>query len=180
MDWNNVTPAELWNALREVDLLRPPRPVWEFCSGFSIPKNQAKWTSRLKCNGRRARRRHARRACVGRPRVRSRVRSCSSAAAACALPHHLIAASLSLQHPPTIAAASVLLHNQLPLDGRHLLRFLPDSAAPGVGGRGGGVVSAASVERPICSSFQVSAAVLDIAWDWSHRFGVTTALRSSK
>jgi len=51
MDWNNVTAAELWQALREVELLRPPRAVWEVLSGFTIPKNQAKWTSRLKCNG---------------------------------------------------------------------------------------------------------------------------------
>lgn len=27
-----------------------PRPIWEFFSKFSIPKNQTKWTSRLKCN----------------------------------------------------------------------------------------------------------------------------------
>ena len=27
-----------------------PRPIWEFFSNFSIPKNQTKWTSRLKCN----------------------------------------------------------------------------------------------------------------------------------
>lgn len=33
----------------QVDWLAP-RPVWEFFSKFSIPKNQTKWTSRLKCN----------------------------------------------------------------------------------------------------------------------------------
>lgn len=27
-----------------------PRPLWEFASNISIPKNQTKWTSRLKCN----------------------------------------------------------------------------------------------------------------------------------
>jgi hypothetical protein len=27
-----------------------PRPIWEFLSKFSIPKNQNKWSSRLKCN----------------------------------------------------------------------------------------------------------------------------------
>lgn len=27
-----------------------PRPLWEFCTKFSIPKNHTKWTSRLKCN----------------------------------------------------------------------------------------------------------------------------------
>lgn len=51
MDWANVTGRELWDALREVDVLRAPRPIWEVCSGVSIPKNQTKWTSRLKCNG---------------------------------------------------------------------------------------------------------------------------------
>ncbi|KAI8474091.1 MAG: PRA1 family protein-domain-containing protein [Monoraphidium minutum] len=49
MDWNNVTPQELWDALRETEL-KAPRAAWEFFSGFSIPKNQTKWTSRLKCN----------------------------------------------------------------------------------------------------------------------------------
>lgn len=49
MDWSNVTPEELVDALREVDWLAP-RPVGEFFSKFSIPKNQTKWTSRLKCN----------------------------------------------------------------------------------------------------------------------------------
>lgn len=34
----------------QVDWLVPPRPVWEFVSKFSIPKNQSKWASRLKCN----------------------------------------------------------------------------------------------------------------------------------
>lgn len=29
---------------------KAPRPVWEFFSKFSIPKNHNKWTSRLKCN----------------------------------------------------------------------------------------------------------------------------------
>lgn len=33
----------------QVDWLAP-RPVWEFLTKFSIPKNQSKWTSRLKCN----------------------------------------------------------------------------------------------------------------------------------
>jgi len=33
----------------QVDWLAP-RPVGEFFSKFSIPKNQTKWTSRLKCN----------------------------------------------------------------------------------------------------------------------------------
>ena len=100
MDWSNVTPGELWDALREVccgrrrggegawqpanhllllspprssidvnnkpnnDLLasvtpshhntkvelQAPRPLWEFCTKFSVPKNQAKWASRAKCN----------------------------------------------------------------------------------------------------------------------------------
>ena len=50
MDWANVTPRELCDALREAELLRP-RPLWECLSGFTIPKNQTKWTSRLKCNG---------------------------------------------------------------------------------------------------------------------------------
>jgi hypothetical protein len=27
-----------------------PRPLWEFFQKFTIPKNQTKWTSRLKCN----------------------------------------------------------------------------------------------------------------------------------
>lgn len=27
-----------------------PRPVWEFFTKFNVPKNQTKWTSRLKCN----------------------------------------------------------------------------------------------------------------------------------
>lgn len=49
MDWNNVTGQELWDALREVEL-RAPRAAWEFLSSFTIPKNKAKWTSRLKCN----------------------------------------------------------------------------------------------------------------------------------
>lgn len=49
MDWSNVTAEELVDALREVDW-KAPRPVWEFVSKFSIPKNQSKWTSRLKCN----------------------------------------------------------------------------------------------------------------------------------
>lgn len=34
---------------KQVDWLAP-RPIWEFFSKFSIPKNQTKWTSRLKCN----------------------------------------------------------------------------------------------------------------------------------
>jgi hypothetical protein len=96
MDWSNVTPGELWDALREVRgsfagvaallchcltkthslslspldqthtprpldhrrspptlhqvELQAPRPLWEFCTKFSIPKNQAKWSSRAKCN----------------------------------------------------------------------------------------------------------------------------------
>lgn len=33
----------------QVDWLAP-RPVSEFFSKFSIPKNHSKWTSRLKCN----------------------------------------------------------------------------------------------------------------------------------
>eukprot|EP00879_Flechtneria_rotunda_P025147 GHRR01026707.1.p1 GENE.GHRR01026707.1~~GHRR01026707.1.p1 ORF type:complete len:204 (+),score=30.88 GHRR01026707.1:260-871(+) len=49
MDWSNVTAEELVDALREVDW-NAPRPVWEFLSKFSVPKNQSKWTSRLKCN----------------------------------------------------------------------------------------------------------------------------------
>jgi hypothetical protein len=27
-----------------------PRPLWEFLTSLSLPKNQVKWTSRLKCN----------------------------------------------------------------------------------------------------------------------------------
>jgi hypothetical protein len=27
-----------------------PRPLWEFVTQWSIPKNQGKWASRLKCN----------------------------------------------------------------------------------------------------------------------------------
>jgi hypothetical protein len=50
MDWTNVTPRELWDALREAELGKP-RAAWEFLSGFTVPKNQTKWTSRLKCNG---------------------------------------------------------------------------------------------------------------------------------
>lgn len=50
MDWANVTGRELWDALREVEL-KAPRAAWEFLSSFTIPKNQTKWTSRLKCNG---------------------------------------------------------------------------------------------------------------------------------
>ncbi|GBF97500.1 hypothetical protein Rsub_10423 [Raphidocelis subcapitata] len=50
MEWSNVTGQELWDALREVELVRRPRPALEFFTGFSIPKNQTKWTSRLKCN----------------------------------------------------------------------------------------------------------------------------------
>lgn len=50
MDWNNVTGRELWDALREVEL-KAPRAAWEFFASFTIPKNQTKWTSRLKCNG---------------------------------------------------------------------------------------------------------------------------------
>jgi len=49
MDWNNVTTEELIDALREVDW-KAPRPLGEFLSKFSVPKNQSKWTSRLKCN----------------------------------------------------------------------------------------------------------------------------------
>jgi hypothetical protein len=50
MDWGNVTPEELWDALREVEL-KAPRAALEFFSSFTVPKNQIKWTSRLKCNG---------------------------------------------------------------------------------------------------------------------------------
>eukprot|EP00878_Enallax_costatus_P003393 GHUV01003602.1.p1 GENE.GHUV01003602.1~~GHUV01003602.1.p1 ORF type:complete len:220 (+),score=51.75 GHUV01003602.1:351-1010(+) len=49
MDWSNVTAEELVDALREVDW-KAPRPIWEFVSKFSVPKNHNKWTSRLKCN----------------------------------------------------------------------------------------------------------------------------------
>eukprot|EP00775_Hariotina_reticulata_P011242 gene11242-11391_t len=49
MDWSNVTGEELIDALREVEWLAP-RPIWEFLSKFNIPKNQSKWSSRLKCN----------------------------------------------------------------------------------------------------------------------------------
>lgn len=60
MDWANVTGQELWDALKEAELLRP-RAAWEFFSGFSVPKNKTKWTSRLKCNGEGRRRRMKRR-----------------------------------------------------------------------------------------------------------------------
>eukprot|EP00878_Enallax_costatus_P043280 GHUV01051164.1.p1 GENE.GHUV01051164.1~~GHUV01051164.1.p1 ORF type:complete len:125 (-),score=31.09 GHUV01051164.1:431-805(-) len=75
MDWSNVTAEELVDALREVYTLltavnavstagqsvmhrllllqvdwKAPRPIWEFVSKFSVPKNHNKWTSRLKCN----------------------------------------------------------------------------------------------------------------------------------
>lgn len=49
MDWSNVTPEELVDALREVEWFAP-RPLWEFFTKFNVPKNQTKWTSRLKCN----------------------------------------------------------------------------------------------------------------------------------
>jgi hypothetical protein len=29
---------------------KAPRPLGEFLSKFSVPKNESKWTSRLKCN----------------------------------------------------------------------------------------------------------------------------------
>mmetsp|Transcript_24643 Transcript_24643/g.61948 ORF Transcript_24643/g.61948 Transcript_24643/m.61948 type:complete len:225 (+) Transcript_24643:528-1202(+) len=50
MDWSNVTAEELVSALQEVEWNSPPRPVTEFFAKFSPPKNQAKWTSRVKCN----------------------------------------------------------------------------------------------------------------------------------
>ncbi|KAF6255729.1 prenylated rab acceptor PRA1 [Scenedesmus sp. NREL 46B-D3] len=49
MDWSNVTAGELVDALKEVDW-KAPRPLLEFLSKFSIPKNQSKWSSRVKCN----------------------------------------------------------------------------------------------------------------------------------
>jgi len=50
MDWANVTPGELMDALREVDWNMRPRPVTEFFAKFTPPKTQSKLTSRLKCN----------------------------------------------------------------------------------------------------------------------------------
>eukprot|EP00850_Spirogloea_muscicola_P003044 SM000012S25306 [mRNA] locus=s12:285436:287490:- [translate_table: standard] len=50
MDWNAVTAEEVADALREVDWAAPPRPLPEFLSKFSPPRDAAKWTSRLKCN----------------------------------------------------------------------------------------------------------------------------------
>ncbi|CAK7342778.1 unnamed protein product [Dovyalis caffra] len=50
MDWGNVTPEDLIDALREVDWSSPPRPFSEFFSRFTLPKSSAKWNSRLKCN----------------------------------------------------------------------------------------------------------------------------------
>jgi hypothetical protein len=50
MDWANVTPGELVDALREVDWNTRPRPLTEFFAKFTPPKSQAKLLSRLKCN----------------------------------------------------------------------------------------------------------------------------------
>ena len=50
MDWANVTPGELADALREVDWNMRPRPLTEFFAKFTPPKSQSKLTSRLKCN----------------------------------------------------------------------------------------------------------------------------------
>mmetsp|Transcript_4643 Transcript_4643/g.19059 ORF Transcript_4643/g.19059 Transcript_4643/m.19059 type:complete len:212 (-) Transcript_4643:38-673(-) len=50
MDWANVTPGELMDALREVDWNMRPRPLTEFFARFTPPKSQGKLTSRLKCN----------------------------------------------------------------------------------------------------------------------------------
>ena len=50
MDWSNVGPGELADALREVEWSTPPRPLAEFFQKFSVPKNAEKWKSRLKCN----------------------------------------------------------------------------------------------------------------------------------
>lgn len=50
MDWANVTPLELVDALREVEWSTPPRPLAEFFQKFTPPKNASKWQSRVKCN----------------------------------------------------------------------------------------------------------------------------------
>lgn len=45
-------PARLATSLpqkNQVDWFAP-RPLWEFFTKFNVPKNQTKWTSRLKCN----------------------------------------------------------------------------------------------------------------------------------
>ncbi|GAQ85810.1 Vesicle transport protein [Klebsormidium nitens] len=49
--WSNVTLEELVDNLQEVDWTTRPRPLNEFFSKFSTPRNlQGKLTSRLKCN----------------------------------------------------------------------------------------------------------------------------------
>mmetsp|Transcript_39831 Transcript_39831/g.113006 ORF Transcript_39831/g.113006 Transcript_39831/m.113006 type:complete len:223 (-) Transcript_39831:16-684(-) len=50
MDWSNVTVEELGAALAEVEWNSPPRPLSEFFTKFTPPKNQSKWSSRVKCN----------------------------------------------------------------------------------------------------------------------------------
>jgi len=50
MDWHSVSVEELVDALREVEWSSAPRPLTEFFQRFTVPKNQSKWTSRLKCN----------------------------------------------------------------------------------------------------------------------------------